>query len=528
MVSVVVVAVLAPLNAFAYDTFWHNACSGGVAQHYKFTPDVTNILQLGTFGPDMFGPAYDKLLFRVNDRVANLGGQVRKAGVLMHFDNLENYLDANWKYDYLFTRLAFNTASLIKEFYKDTSLNEGTRKILVLETLGASLHMVQDFYAHSDWIHFDFVKLGFPQKQNEWGQDYAPTWFQFRAVFGSPPTDGPETWLIAPHTGRYPEPPPPVPIGNFGVPLSHTQMNHDNSALFYDGKSQVLWHAFGAHPATDAASATAHQLYSVSTAAVASVEWVEILEQQEATVKNAIDFVKDWDVQKFNPAMIRNLSAGLEFVLSVSCVVEKWDGAKPPPQRKIQCGIGGTAARAGAAMVAFGTFVEAVALGDEYWGLFFTKNILERLTDGIGSQVTGKYSFDKTWLAKRSVPPANTAPLTILDGITIIAPAGATTSGNGSSVTVTSSGAGSVQVDSGAASETAAQAASEAQQQQPGQPPLTPDPPVVSPPDWVIGNGATIVAQRTINGKVYRCSAKGLSASQYNNARLACRSLRAT
>ncbi len=512
--AVAVLVLLVPVHALAFDTFWHSACSGGVAQKLQFSPDATNILQFGTFGPDFFGPAFDEVFKRVDEKVKAAGGQVRKAGTFMHFDNLSGYLDANWKYDYLFTRLAYNAAQLIASFYGDQSFNEGTRKILVLETLGSSLHMVQDFYSHSDWTHFDFVAMGFPQKKSDWGVEYAPSWFQFRAVFGSPPTDGPETWPMQPHTGVYP-PPASVPLGNNKIPMSHTNMNHDNSQLFYDGASQIPYHGYGAHPATDDKSATAHQLYAVSSAAMASVEWITVLEQQNANVKQAIDYVKDWDLKKFNPAMLANLSAGLALALGASCAVQTWDGAKPPEPRKTQCGA--RALGAGMALASLPSLL------NEYWVPYFTKNILERLTAGIGDPVTGKYSFDKAWLAARRVPPANTTAVSLANGLTLDAPTGATSSGNATSVSVSSPALGNVQVDT-SSSETAGQAAQQAPQS--GQPPLTPDPPVIDPPDWMLGGGGTIVSQRTIDGKVYRCSATGLSTTQVQNARLACRSLR--
>jgi hypothetical protein len=254
VLSIAAVLGLAPLRADAFDTYWHSACSAGVAQHLKFTPDTTNLLQFATFGPDFFGPAFDQVFEPAYAKLGLSTSTVRKAGIYMHFDNLAGAVDADWKLDYLFTRLAANTAKTITEFYKDGTLNDGTRRVLVLLTLGASLHMVQDFYSHSDWVHFDFVGMGFPQQKSEWGQDYAPTWFQVRAMFGSPPTDGPETWPIQPHSGIYP-PPANVPVGNFHVPMSHTNMNHDDSQLFYENATQIPYHGYGAHPAKDAASA---------------------------------------------------------------------------------------------------------------------------------------------------------------------------------------------------------------------------------------------------------------------------------
>jgi hypothetical protein len=165
-------------------------------------------------------------------------------------------------------------------------------------------------------------------------------------------------------------------------------------------------------------------------------------------------------------------------------------------------------------------------LDGEFWSPFFTKSILEKLTDQIGDPSTSKYIFDKAWLAQRRVPPANTSVVKLGDGLSFDAPVGAQASGTSTSVTVTSSGLGTVQIDD-ASPQTAAQAQS-SQQRQPGQPPLTPDPPVMTAPDWVLSGGGTLISQRTINGKTYRCSATGLTAAQLKNARLACRGLRAS
>src|SRR5262249_20225605 len=62
-------------------------------------------------------------------------------------------------------RLLYNTQQLLSELNGQTDLSEGHRKIAILSALGSSLHMVQDFYSHSDWIHNDFEKMGVPLVQ---------------------------------------------------------------------------------------------------------------------------------------------------------------------------------------------------------------------------------------------------------------------------------------------------------------------------------------------------------------------------
>lgn len=81
-----------------------------------------------------------------------------------------------------------NTQGTVSNFYLDHSQNGGVRKMVILISLGASLHMVQDSYSPSHWIHHDFVKLGFPIQKTPWGKESAPTWFEFAAKYLYPCT----------------------------------------------------------------------------------------------------------------------------------------------------------------------------------------------------------------------------------------------------------------------------------------------------------------------------------------------------
>ncbi|HTR52145.1 MAG TPA: hypothetical protein VMJ10_15635 [Kofleriaceae bacterium] len=392
-VSFLALSVLfVPQPASAFDTFWHSAASEGAAQQHGFTADTVNVVQFGTFGPDFFGPLYDSALgARAEYGEAALrkfldlrakAPNVRKAGIYMHFDNLYGELDRDWKIDYLFRRLLDNTQHAIAGFFGDGKLNEGTKKILVLLALGSSLHMVEDFYSHSNWVHYDFVKLGFAQKQSIWHQDYAPSWFEVVAKLGPPAFEGDETWPIEARSGVYPPPKTSPPKDAFGIELDHTLMNHDNSQLFYEGASRVAQHGFGAHPATDEASASAHQLYAINTAAMAASEWIDLVEQDNLA-KAAIDDVRGWQIEKFNPAMLKDLSSALSGVFLMSCAARKWDGDHPPKARATQCS-------------AYKGGISIPTPFNEYWAAFIDHDVLEQLTKGIGD-ASGHYTFDKAW-----------------------------------------------------------------------------------------------------------------------------------
>ena len=278
--AVISVWLLLQPSVFAFDTFWHSAATGAVGREFRFSDDANNILQFGNFaGPDFFSPLYDTLggkqfgelnaeadsgpkahaILTFMDFRGKSPSTIRKAGIFMHFDNVNGKISKNSQFDYLFLRLFSNTQSVLDKIYSDSSLNEGLKKIAILETVGASLHMVQDFYSHSDWTHNDFEKMGVPLVKTSWGKMRAPTWFEVRAKLGDP-----DSWPFTVRSGIYPP--------KEGERYSHTHMNHDNSQLFYDKATQVPFHDAGPYPASGGASE--HQLFAVNSAAGASIEWV--------------------------------------------------------------------------------------------------------------------------------------------------------------------------------------------------------------------------------------------------------------
>lgn len=306
LLAVVIISLACAPAAGAFDTFWHSAATSAAAQQLGFSQDALNVVQFGNFaGPDFFGPLYDtvigervekaRVLEKVNEfkafRQSNVAVKARKAAIFMHFDNLHGELDRNWKFDYLFVRLLGNTQKTLAALHGRGDLNDGTRKLVILLALGSSVHMVQDFYSHSDWIHHDFAKLDMSLVRLPWGKDRAPTWFEVRAKLGDP-----ETWrLIKVESGVY----PPKP----GLSGSHTHLNHDNSQLAYKDeessqvRSQVEFHGLGAVPAADAGSAAEHQLFAANTAAGASIEWIQKV-MEDPGARSAIDFARGWDLKR--------------------------------------------------------------------------------------------------------------------------------------------------------------------------------------------------------------------------------------
>jgi hypothetical protein len=378
----------------AFDTFWHSSAATIVGNKFGFSADATRVLQFSSFCMDYFGPfitevvgALEKSAGYLELRNLPTTGQTHAASNLMHFDNLAGAIDRNWKIDYLWSRLLDNTRRKIVRDFQNAKLKDDTRKKIILLSLGASLHMVEDFYSHSDWIHFNFASLGFKRQKNDKGYDRAPTWFEVRKKFGAPSArQQKENWKMKVCCGVFP-PADSVPKSSFGVPLSHTPMNHDNSQLYYAGESQIKYHKFGLFPATDSASAVRHQLYAYHTACAAAIEWIELLEE-DPVVKTAIDYAKGWDMKGVDADVVDDLEDGLYSALMISCILQKWDGNYPPPERDKDCGT-----------LKILEHIHIPKMSNKFWGSFPKDTILQYLSFGFGDS-TGHYTFDSLWVGK--------------------------------------------------------------------------------------------------------------------------------
>src|SRR5512146_3189625 len=394
--------------AAGFDTYWHSQCSQKVGEQFGFTEDAWKIMQLGDFSPDFFGPVSEyaskslkgKELEALTQYDAD-NPQLRGAAVFLHFDNLSSDFQHNSNFDYLFTHLLQNTRSLLAGYNK-LKLDERTRKVLTLITLGASLHAVQDFYSHSDWVHNDFNKTDVKMVKVSEGGVRAPTWFEFRSKHKNP-----DKWPFHVTSGIY----PPAP----GVVNSHTHMNHDNARLMYTEyetpgqplRSQAEYHNAGAVPAHgDDASDLAHQQLAVNTAMAASIEWVKKIEEN-SDAKKAIEFGKGWNLKTHDPHLAKELQAGMITEMALSCAAGKWDGDDPPADRGAFCrsvlerkmnSLGNTTGSQLQSEI-IGLAANLVApLALKFTGMFWDVHsryhILEGLAQGVGSN-SGHYSFVK-------------------------------------------------------------------------------------------------------------------------------------
>jgi hypothetical protein len=398
-------AGLASLPAPAFDTHWHSLCTQRAGEHFGFAESAWKIMQLGDFSPDFFGPvaeyASNNLMANELDaleRVKASNEQVRGAAIYFHFDNLNGDFQRNSDFDYLFSRLLRNTQSLLAG-YNQLRIDDRTKKTLILVTLGASMHAVQDFYSHSDWIHNDFGGTDVKMVALAAGGVRAPTWFEFRDRHGDP-----DKWPIRVRSGIYP------PVA--GALNTHTHMNHDNSQLTYRElensgqplRSQAEYHNAGPVPARgDEASNFAHQQLAVNTAMAASIEWVSRVEA-DAGARKAIEWAKGWSLKPRDPHLAKELEAGMMTQMALSCAAGKWDGDNPPGptgqfcksvlDRKTNSAAVGTSKLESEIIGLAANFLMPYALRftGMFWDVHGQYHVLEKLGADIGSD-TGHYGF---------------------------------------------------------------------------------------------------------------------------------------
>lgn len=401
-------AALLASPASGFDTYWHSQCSQKVGEQFGFTEDAWKIMQLGDFSPDFFGPISQTAPRNLQGNALEALGQYKtnnaqsqNAAIFLHFDNLNSDFQSNSNFNYLFDRLLANTQKLLAGYSKLKG-DDRVRRVLTLITLGASLHAVQDFYSHSDWVHNDFNQTDVKMISLSSGGLRAPTWFEYRSKHPDP-----DKWPFQVKSGIYP------PTSN--APNTHTHMNHDNSRLMYTEyenpgqplRSQAEYHNAGPAPARgDDASNLAHQQLAVNTAIAASIEWVQKVEENP-DARKAIESAKGWNLKKKDSHLAKELEAGMITEMTLSCSAGKWDGDDPPGDRGSLCrstlahtmnSINTTSTSAieseivGLAANLLMPF--ALKFTGMFWDVHSQYHILQNLTDGIGSD-SGHYSFAK-------------------------------------------------------------------------------------------------------------------------------------
>ncbi len=151
------------LKAFAFDTWWHAECTRKAMVANGFSPDARLATQVSNYLTDFF-PAYNI----ANEKLAASGlSRLQVNGDLsyeyMHFDAVYSTADIEQNWKLLFD----NTVRALIKYAGSADVKPGFRLPVLFNIIGASLHSIQDFYSHSNWVNLNISM----------GQNPIPVWY---------------------------------------------------------------------------------------------------------------------------------------------------------------------------------------------------------------------------------------------------------------------------------------------------------------------------------------------------------------
>ncbi|MES2777267.1 MAG: hypothetical protein V4722_24025 [Bacteroidota bacterium] len=328
----------ANLQAMAFDTWWHAECTRKAMVANGFSSDARLATQVSNYIADFMAGSFDK----ANEEIEKKGLEsLRLTGgdasySYLHFDGVlsTKEMEQNWKL------LFDNTVAALQKFSAAGAVKPGFRLIVLYNIIGTSLHVVQDFYSHSNWINL----------YDSMGRGQMPVWFDI------PEADRAKLKLFS---GVYPD-------GSMKGHANHSDLNKDVSTRPLNNKA-------------------------VEAAERASTDWVKRI--MEAVPDLPWPELKAYNIQ--NDMVMKRFLVTLDatFLTSSSIVVGHLDGDAPAryifsPEKsnKIEMAkaIAALSILLGDYGVNIGTKGNEFYLPTPYWsgfkGYFITRDIANGLT----------------------------------------------------------------------------------------------------------------------------------------------------
>jgi hypothetical protein len=259
------------IQAMAFDTWWHAECTRKAMVANGFSGDARLATQVSNYITDFMA-----VLNMPNEMLGEI--KINKALFssdhsydFLHFDAIYTTADIEKNWQLIFE----NTKAALKQFAASSSVDRDYRQIVLFNILGASLHIIQDFYSHSNWVNTYIGK----------GISPIPIWYDVAdSVKGK----------MKIFTGIYAKP--------FNGHVSHESLHKDNSARSYNKEA-------------------------VETAERASIDWIKrlMIEVPELDWSG----LKSYNIQ--NNMVMKNflVTQDASFLTSSSIIAFKFDGSQP-------------------------------------------------------------------------------------------------------------------------------------------------------------------------------------------------------
>lgn len=196
-----ITGLLFSINCLAFDTWWHAECTRKAMVANGFSSDARLATQVSNYLTDIESAMLTVNMIGVTEREKEevFAINARSSYEFMHFDALftTKDLELNWQ------NLYRNTINSLQRFSNNADVKPGFRLIVLLNIIGASLHAVQDFYSHSNWVN-TYVSLK---------KTVIPTWYG---------EDSSYRMALQLYTGAYPD-------GSAKGKKNHADLNKDCS-----------------------------------------------------------------------------------------------------------------------------------------------------------------------------------------------------------------------------------------------------------------------------------------------------------
>ena len=198
-----IVACIFSLNAMAFDTWWHAECTRKAMVANGFSADARLATQVSNYLTDFLAVLNMPNEMLMEKGIERVRFRSNHSYDFLHFDAVFTNadLEKNW------SLLLNNTIQCLRKYTAGNMVEPGFRLIVFFNIIGASLHTIQDFYSHSNWVNIHLAKRISP----------IPIWYDV------PFTDRQNLKLF---TGIYQKP--------FNGHVSHDSLHKDCSSRTYN------------------------------------------------------------------------------------------------------------------------------------------------------------------------------------------------------------------------------------------------------------------------------------------------------